>query len=123
MICSLLGPHWDVSRNQAAAHTEEKLNNPQADDEGSVLSVGEIVFGEISLTSPESWYFAESTERTLISEPEYSSHDNGGKVAYKEAGGANTSTDSAEGNSGSAAEAAHIDTDEKEDESIEEKKC
>ena len=88
------------------------MNNPEAHYETSVFCEGEIVFGEISLTSPESWYFAKSTERTLISEPEYSSHDNGGKVAYKEAGGANTSTDSAEGHSGSEAKAAHIDSNE-----------
>ena len=85
MICSLLGPHWDISRNQAAAHTEEKLNNPQADDEGSVLSVGEIVFGEISLASPVSGCFAESAEGTLVSESVDRSHDNGSEVDEAEA--------------------------------------
>ena len=96
------------------------MNNPEADDELTILCVGEIILGELSLASPVSWCFAESAEGTLVSESEHTSHDNGSEVDTEEAGGANTSTDSAEGNSGSAAEAAHVDTDEKEEETVEE---
>ena len=95
------------------------MNNPEADDELTILCVGEIILGELSLASPVSWCFAESAEGTLVSESEHTSYDNGNEVDTKEAGRANTSTDSAEGNSGSAAEAAHVDTDEKEEETVE----
>ena len=96
------------------------MNNPETNDELSVLCVGEIILGELSLASPVSWCFAESAEGTLVSESEDTSHDNGREVAKEEAAGANTSTNSAEGNSGSAAEAAHVDTNEKKEETVDE---
>ena len=120
IISSLLGSHGDISRNQTAAAEGKKLNNPQADDELSILCVGERVVGDLILGSPVSWCFVESAESTLVSESVNSSHDNRREVDEAEAAGANTSTDSAEGNSGSAAKAAHVDTDEKEEETVEE---
>ena len=94
------------------------MNNPEADDKRSVLSVGEIVFGDFILASPVSRCFAESAKGTLVSESEDTSHDNGREVGEEEAAGANAGTDSAEGNSSSAAEAAHIDKNEKDDKAV-----
>lgn len=94
------------------------MNNPETDDELSIFCVGKIILGELSLASPHSWCFAESAEGTLVSESEDTSHDNGREVAEEEAASANTSTDSAEGNSGSAAKAAHVDTNEKKKETV-----
>ena len=96
------------------------MNNPEADNELTILCIGEIILGELSLAGPVSWCFAESAEGTLVSESEDTGHNNGREMDKEEAGSANTSTDSAEGNSGSAAEAAHVDTDEKEEETVEE---
>ena len=56
------------------------MNNPEADDELTILCVGEIILGELSLASPVGWCFAESAEGTLVSESEDSSHDDGREV-------------------------------------------
>ena len=97
------------------------MKDPEGHNEGSVFCVGETVSGEGVLARPESWRFAESAERALVSESEDCSHDDGRKVAEEEAACANTCTDSAEGNSGAAANGAHIDTHEQEEDSVDDK--